>query len=384
MSEAVVAICPSCGQKYRVRPQNMGMKARCSKCGQTFKLLKEPPIDDATIFGWVTEDDPSGSSVLSGTGIFSDSFHESTQIPAHNRWVHPPPPPTPRIEMIKLEEEGATFRFSVEQLRDRDLRMSLPHRCAQCLTREDLEVHLVIWPEKVPMRDAAAIHESETRTHRNLAQLMATRGLNWFDALERINTLPPPFNEPFPFCICPHCSVFGAVRGRVVVEGRQEYCHLIIAHPSLALDFYRNNGGHDTPGYKKLLVASRQRRDNQWKSLAVGIRIKLGQWYTPRADEHFLGFYSDRDFDRTERGTAGVVLTDKRMVYRKYAALREYPLDEGGVLEIEASRSVASVEISQPNRRPAILSTTPLGASSLARSLTDLKRPWQINVTTTP
>ena len=382
MSDAVVAVCPSCSQKYRVQKANVGMRARCKRCGQPFRLLEEPPIDDETIFGWVTEDDPASKSVLGGTGLFGKTFHESTQVPAGNRWVHPPPPDHPRVSLDELNDDGAYFSFAPADLRDRDLRCSFPHRCAQCLGRDDLEMHYVLWAEKVPARDAAMITETETRTHRSLNKLVEQHGLNWFKALQPIDTLPPPFNEPFPFCVCPQCSVIGAVRGRVLMAGVSEICQIIIAHPSLALEFYRNNGGRDTPGYKKLLVASRQRRDNQWKSLAVGIRIKLGQWYRPRSDEKFLGYFTDRDFDQTERGTAGVVLTDKRLIYKKYAALREYVLDKDGTLEIEATRATASVEIQQQDRRAAILATTPLAASSLARTLSTLSKPWKINVTT--
>ena len=77
-----------------------------------------------------------------------------------------------------------------------------------------------------------------------------------------------------------------------------------------------------------------------------------------------------------------MVLTDKRLVYKKYSALREYALDHAGTLDIEATKSTANVEIVQPDRRTAILSTTPLAASSLARSLTGLKKPWKVNVAT--
>ncbi len=382
VSDAIVAICPSCSQKYRVRRDNVGQKARCKKCGQSFRILDEPPIDDETVFGWVTEDDPGGSSVLGGTGIFGSSFHESTHVPAGNRWVHPPPPPEPRVEFENLDEQGASFRFSPELLQESELRCSFPHRCVQCLGREDLEVHFVIWPEKVPAKDAALISETETRSHRTLDQLIATHGLKWFDSLERIESLPIPYSHPIAYCVCPQCSVIGAVRGRVLQDGDAETCQLIINHPSIALDFYRNNGGRNTPGYKKLLVAARQRRDNQWKSLAVGVRVRLGEWYKPKGGETFLGYYADRDFDKAERGCAGVVLTDQRLVYKKYQALRDYPLDVAGRLDIEASRSAATVEISQHNQRDSILSTTPLAASSLARSLSNLKKPWQINVAT--
>ncbi len=384
MNDPVVAVCPSCSQKYRVRSENIGMRARCKNCGQTFKLLEEPPIDDETIFGWVTEDDPAGSSVMGGTGIFGHSFHESTQVPVNNGWVHPPPPEYPRVEFEELTDQGASFTFAPAELRDRDLRCSFPHRCAQCLSREHLELHYVLWVEKVPSRDAALINETETRTHRVLSQLMSEHGLNWFAALPRLDTLPAPYNEPFPYCICPQCSVPGAVRGRVESDGPAETCRLIIAHPTIALEFYRNNGGRGTMGYKKLLVASRQRRDDQWKSLSAGVRIRIGQWFKPRGGERFLGYYSDRDSESTERGSSGLVLTDRRIIYRKSAALREYPLNRDGTLEIEANRATANVEIAQTDRRAAILSTTPLAASSLARTLSNLKTGWKINIATHP
>ncbi|HRX87728.1 MAG TPA: hypothetical protein P5572_22095 [Phycisphaerae bacterium] len=382
MADAVVAVCPSCSQKYRVDRSNIGAHARCRKCGQTFKLLEEPPIDDETIFGWVTDDDPSASSVLGGTGVVGYRFNAATQVPAHNGWVHPPPPDQPRVDFEELAEDGAYFSFAPADLRDRDLRCSFPHRCAQCLSREDLELHYVLWLEKVPPSDAALISETETRTHRILKLLMETHGLDWFNALEPLNTLPPPFKEPIPYAICPQCSVPGAVRGRVTGEGPDERCRLIIAHPTIALEFYRNNGGRGTPGYQKLLVASRQRKDNQWKALAAGVRIRINQWYHPQGGERFLGFFADRDFDRTERGTAGLVLTDRRLIYKKYAALREYALTQNGTLDIEADRAMASVEILQPDKPAAVLSTTPLAASSLARTLSSLNRNWQIQVTT--
>ncbi|NOX58297.1 MAG: hypothetical protein GXP29_05485 [Planctomycetes bacterium] len=382
MNNAIVAICPSCSQKYRVPKSNVGMRARCKGCGQPFKILDEPPIDDETIFGWVTEDDPLSSSVLGGTGLFGQTFHESTHVPVNNRWVHPAPPDLPRVDFTGFDDEGAHFTFSSRLLSDRDLRCSFPHRCAQCLIRDQLEMHLIVWREKVPGRDAAMINETETRTHRKLDELMKAHELNWFDALEPIETMPAPFKLPFAYCTCPHCSVIGAVRGRVHQHGNQETCEVIVAHPSIALDFYRNNGGRNTPGYKRLLVASRQRRDNQWKSLAVGVRIKLGEWFKPAGGENFLGYYADRDFDQSDRGMAGVVLTDKRLVYKKYAALREYCLDQQGILEIEATPSIANIDIHQNELKVSTLATTPLAASSLARTLSGMSNAWKINVET--
>ena len=376
----VVAQCPSCSQKYRVPQGRLGQRAKCKRCGQVFRILEEPPIDDDTVFGWVTQDDPAGKSVLGATGVFGGGFNSATQVPVKNGWTHPAPPDTPRVRLESVGDD-AVFRFPASALLDAGLRCSFPHRCANCLSRESLEVHLLLWLNKLPTQDVAQITESETRSHRSLSKLMADHGLGWFDALEPIRGVPAPYHLPFCYCICPQCSVIGVVKCRVDTVGDAEQCRLVITHPAIALDFYRHNGGRNTPGYQKLLVAARRRRDNQWKSLAVGVRQKLSQWYQPQTGERFLGYYADRDFD-SERGSAGLVLTDKRLVYKKFHALREYPLDRGGVLDIDATRTLANIEIIQKDQRDAILSTTPLVASSLARTLSDLKQPWQIDVST--
>jgi len=69
-------------------------------------------------------------------------------------------------------------------------------------------------------------------------------------------------------------------------------------------------------------------------------------------------------------------------VYKKYAAQRAYDLEKGGELYIEATRSMATISISQPGEREATLNSHPLAASSLAKTLTELNFPWQINVKT--
>ena len=148
------------------------------------------------------------------------------------------------------------------------------------------------------------------------------------------------------------------------------------------MEFYRNNGGRGTPGYQKLLVAGRQQRDNEWQQLPFAVRSKISQWFKLAENERFLGFYADQDFAHAERGASGLVLTDRRMVYKKYAAHREYVLDKGGEVYVEATRAVATISISQPGQREASLQSHPLAASSFARTLTDMDYSWQINVKT--
>ena len=382
MSEYTVVVCPRCAQKYRVTPDKLGGRATCKKCGQGFKIAEDPPIDDDTICGWVTEDDPASQSVLGGTGIVQAPPARPKEASTGVHWTHRPPPSLPRVAMESIDASGVQFVFPVNGLHDADLRASFPHRCVNCLSRTNLRVHLMLWATKLPRHDAVHLREMEKRTLRRLDQLMFRYKLDWFSRLESLDAFPPPFNLPMPYYSCDHCSIVGEVASRTLSRGDEEFCQIGVANLTIGLDFYRNNGGRGTPGYQRLLLAGRQQRDNEWGRLPHAVRTRLTHWYTPVDGERFLGFFADHDFTPSERGASGLVLTDKRMIYKKYAANRVFVLDKGGKINIEGSKSSAMIEISQPGEREALLRSHPTAAGSLARSLTELHYPWQVIVKT--
>ena len=382
MSDVTVVVCPRCGQKYRVPRDRLGARARCKKCSQGFRIAESNPIDDETICGWVTQDDPSSESVLGATGVVESPAPRPHEVVTRASLTQPAPPNKPRITFERIDEVGAYFEFPVELLRSSELRASFPHRCVNCLTKTDLLCHLLVWAGKLPRKDAFSLKDVESRAVRRLDDLLFRYKGNWFKHLDSLDVLPPPFNAPMPYFICEHCSSVGEITTHTLMHGDQEFCQIGIANLTIALEFYRNNGGRAAPAYQKLLVASRQQRDNEWQRLPFAVRSKVTQWFKLAQDETFLGFYADQDFAKNERGAAGVVLTDRRMVYRKYAANREYVLDKGGELYIEATKSVATISISQENQREASLNSHPLAASSLAKTLTEMDYPWKINVTT--
>ena len=381
MAEHIVVVCPSCLQKYRVTRERIGLWAVCKKCGERFKIAEGSQADEDTIFGWVTGDDPAGGSVMGSTGIFAPSAKKAGR--PLDRWRRPPPPKSPRVRFDRTDEIGAYFEFPAELLVDAELRSSFPHCCVHCLSEKDLSVHLLIWGDKLPRADALRLNETEIRTDRKLDELMKQDPVHWFDRLEPIGMLPPPFDLPFPYFVCGQCSSIGEVVCHVLNHEGIEHGQIGIANLAVAVDFYRNNGGRNEPGYQRLLTARRQQKEDQWKRMPFAVRAKISQWFTQQEGEEFLGYYADEDFSRSEAGSAGLVLTSKRMVYKKYASHREYPLTKDGKLFIEADRASAMIEISQEGERDAMLTLRPIAASSLARTLTELQRPWQVRVSTT-
>ncbi len=379
--ELIIIVCPSCSQKYRVPEHRIGQRAMCRKCGQRFRIALEAPIDEDTLFGWVMEGDPGSQSVAGSTAIFDSPVanapetRASAPIPPANR---APASAEPRILFDRIDEIGAYFEFPVEKLTDADLRKSFPLRCACCLTRKHLLVHLLIWGDKLPGKEALRLRDAEVKTVRSLSSLMSAYAENWFEQLNPVGMLPPPFSLPFPYFVCRECGCVGTVTCHILDHDGREFCQIALSNLSLAVEFYRNNGGRGTPAYNRLVEAAREQRDNQWSSLPFAVRAKISHWFTLENGETFKGYFADADFSRSEAGTAGLVLTDRRMICKKYTAIREFSLAPGGAVHIETGPSAAMVEITQPDQRTAILAATPVVAQTFVQSLNALRVPWAI------
>ncbi len=377
MAEPTVVVCPNCMQKYRVPLEHVGKRAVCKQCGERFKISVTPELDDDTICGWIAEADPGGTSVMGSTSIFAPPPGQDATT---RRRPRPSPPTSPRVRFVRVDRKGATFEFAPELLDDADFRWSFPERCIHCLNPMDLSVHLLIWGDKLPRGDALRLQEDEVHTARHLDRLVARDPDGWFEKLEPIAMLPPRFRNPFPYYVCRECSAIGEVRCQVEARDGTEHCQVTVANLTVALDFYRNNGGRGEPGYQRLLVARRQQKDNQWENLPYAVRARVSSWYTRQTDEKFLGFYADEDFSKADAGAAGLVLTDQRLVFKKYSACRDYPLRLGGRIFIEATKARATIEIAQDGKEDAVCSARPLAAGALARSLDEMSKGWDITV----
>ena len=385
MSNSIIIACPTCAQKYRVSASKIGEHAQCKKCGQRFRIETDQPVDDDTILGWVMEENSSSEqSVMGGTSIFAPKHSEESPRPKIDEWRPNPPPDRPRVRFDRIDEIGAYFEFPAAHLRHRDIRMSFPHRCIHCVTKDNLEVRLIIWTDKLPWQDAFHRKDIETKALGRLDQLLRTHQQRWIDQLEPMSVLPPPYCNPFPYFVCHNCSTVGEITVHVLRREGEEYCQIGIANLDIARRFYHNNGGGNTIGYQRLADAAKRQRDDRWQRLAFPVRRRISTWFRPHDNERFLGYFADRDFSRAEAGSAGVVLTDSRLIFKKYGTKREYDVPTGGRIEIQADKRNAVVRIMQPGVREAKLHSNPVAATHLAKSLTKLKHPWDIKVKTLP
>jgi len=371
--DVIIVACPSCSQKYRVPEAQIGQRAVCKKCGESFRIAVDSPIDEDTLFGWVMEDsDSSSESVMGSSSIFGATAAEP---PRPRRAAVPS---TPRSYLAELTDEGAHFTFPASALTDVGVRESFPLYCVHCMRRENLNVQLLVWADVLPPEQRGAAIQAERETVRPLAYLRREHGSTWADTVVPAPRFPAPFGQPFAYFVCGECRSAPPIACRVTREQSTLTCRVVLANLSLAVDFFRNNGGRDTPPYRRLLMAGRQQRDRQWTALSVDVRASVSKWFALHEGEQFLGYFADRTGGRPVTGDEGLVLTDRRIVHKSGHTLREFFLVRGGILEVQADPKWAVVTVRQGKEAAAKLTVAPLYAGSMAKSLQSLQQPWTI------
>lgn len=397
MPDPLIVECPSCSQKYRVSPSAVGQNARCAKCKTAFVVTAPAPFDEDTIVSWISEPNPNAESaaqkpdraadsVMGSTGLFHPP--EAPPPPAHDpavpRLAHdgppsqpPAEPETPSVRLARIDEEGAHFEFPVSALASEELRDAFPRKCAGCGIRHGLSIHLVYWPDLMKSQDAVHWKEYQNTPVGEWEQYSHIAGHAWLRRLPAPRHAARPFNEPFPFLICRHCHASREVQGRMVVHRSGEVCGLMIRSLATAVEFYRHNGGRHCPDYQKL-IEERDIRHDRRNELTPDVRTRLSHWFTPLPGEQFVRYFPDAEFSATEAGNAGAVLTVRRLVFKKFAAYRDYPLNQACRVEIKSGGAHATVQIMEEGHRPALLALTDANASQLVLALRSLKCRWSI------
>jgi len=266
--------------------------------------------------------------------------------------------PAKAVEPVRLEridEMGAYFEFPSDQLPDVHLRSSFPRRCVSCGCRDRLQVHLLIWTDRLPPRDQIRRQETAGQLVGSLDQFEGQSAEEFLGRLPRIRSLPSPYDLPFPYYICENCSAVGEIHTHVLLHGDKEYCQIKISNLEIAAEFLANNGGADTEDYQLLLEAWQKQKQDPWRALPLAVRNRLRQWYQPSPDEKFVDYFPDADFSKAELGLAGIVLTSKRAVYKKFAALREFELNKPASIRCTFENGRCQIEISQSGKRPAVI-----------------------------
>ncbi len=431
--------CPSCKATLKVSLAFAGKKGRCKQCGAIFRLLAAhaavaarpscpPPtrslqsllhaqeaagqaklestivdLAAASHMGLPQADDmpmmsagpPLRPGHVGETEIMDwlgnspgDQAAETDEGVSKVRETMVPPPRKSASFPVRLghvDSMGAFFLFSPSLLLDERFRLSFPQKCAVCGTQASLQVHLVFWPAMLPhSADVGFRTQKEPpRTGGKVVELRSLAGKSasaFLDALGRINVLPEPYCLPFPYYICRLCSPAGAVVTdvRTINQVGQQECELGICSLPRAEEFATAVCGPDCPDALTIRHAFRQRGGDPWQMTPLAVQTRIRKWYRPDKNERFLAFIPDADFARTEDGSAGLVLTDGRILYYRQGNLVDIPLGQTLTIARVNDGPKLSLHILSSEGRHANMVTTAASAEKLRHCLVQqgIKAKW--------
>jgi len=368
--------CPACSARLDVSEKFLGRRGRCKRCGNVFTIevsldvADAPPGDiEGSVMSWLGDGPPIGSASQASPAAARPNVKAP---PAASPAAAPAPAGKSRDEAIRLghvDDMGAFFLFTPELLRDPDFRASFPQRCLLCGSDHGLSVHLVLWSSKLPFRGQFGTHTSTSCNVFELAKLGRPAGHDLLGMLQPVANLPEPYSLPFPYYVCRSCSAVGALVTDVRHTGEREICELGFYSMKVAEDFLLAYCGPKCPTLKQLRKAMGTRKGDAWQALPLAVRSRIRQWYQAAEGERFVAYVSDNEFAKTEAGMAGVVVTDRRMVFHKFSATLEAPFQEPIAVRQVDKGGAVELRMAFPEGKEAKLAVDEFGASSLREHL---------------
>ncbi len=378
----VMIHCESCRAQLRVPSSAAGRKARCPQCGERFTVPAMQELLEETITGWIVQDvdevisnrtqekleelrpqneaerravtrKRAAAAALTRAG---GSSATATAPPGRHRRPEPPPSrpahashetmvaekvetpttgyptnlkindPIPHLVVHKVSPGGVRFAFDSVWLEHEGFRASMPVRCVFSgnADRSRLLARAMIFTDRSTAENPSdkmitATHEVRNIGDRETRQIMA--------AMDTIQSMPGAFALPVPYYLhekyAAHvlqCRTHTRSSGGIT-------CDVLIPDAVCALEWLARVNGICGKEYELLQRDVSMLHGDAWRDLPETTRQRLAQWCRLRPHEVFEEYFPDADLARADDGLAGVVLTDKRLVFCKYHHRGQVRLD---------------------------------------------------------
>ncbi len=358
--------CPACETLLAVPPDSTGKFARCGKCRHRFQVPQESESS-------LSEDDVL--TLLGGQEDEVDLETES-QLPestdsSMSTFAATSGAPVATMHILKIRANGVLVDFPAEYLLDKHFRCSMPRTCMCCGTRANLLPHLVRFIPRAEADTAGRRQEVSLVIKDPTLQRLDNMAL--LDRLPEVPNALPPADHPMPYWLCDRCRDVGIVSGQIKVdpETQQGTCWLFIRSPRRCEEFVRAAAaGESVPGLDKLHELNEAGKDNPWDLVGESVKHRLEQWYRPEGDEQFLGYVPDRDHNRTEDGMAGIIVSNKRLIFHSQRRHMESKADEPLKLLLAMTRDAGELHIHTPAWEIKRMKVDREGIRGLRRALT--------------
>lgn len=242
--------------------------------------------------------------------------------------------PRPHLAVLEINQSGVKFAFDSIWLDLIAFRASMPMRgvFGGNNTREDLRARPMVWAD----RSGAVIRsvsDVETRYEQPLLANWNHRDI--INAMGIIEGLPRPFCNPMPYFVDKYhlnmslnCCTFKRPDGGLT-------CEVIIANGDVAMEWLRNVNGMCGPEFEALQRELQIIHSDRWALLPEQVRQRVTVWCRFQTRERFELYLNDAEMASRDAGLAGLVVTDRRMIYHKFHHNGQVDLASPGTLIVK-------------------------------------------------
>lgn len=243
----------------------------------------------------------------------------------------------PKLTVLHVAPMGVKFQFPCRLLTHPQFRLSMPVQCV--FSGEDNRKNLIARPmlfmdqclsKTLTLEDITSSHEWHELGDRHPRE--------WTRQMGRLEKMTAPFDQPMPYYVSTryahlglHCETQG--------HGDNCVCEVLIPDGQTAIQWMMRVNGVCGSDFERLEYEVSLLHGSDWKSLDERCRQRLSVWCKLRPHEQFRVYYNDADFNRSDAGFAGLVLTDKRLLFCKYHTRGKIPLDTDRVTLVASTET---------------------------------------------
>ncbi len=271
--------------------------------------------------------------------------NEPTQYPTQLN----PSQPRPYLVVRAVGIEGVRIAFDAQWLKHEVFRTSMPMRCA--FSGDDdtgnLMARAMIFHNK-HLGDETPLHSLETRHELHVASNPSPRGI--VRAMGRLDGFNEPFDLPMLFYVSTKAASNSLQATAHTIALGSSACEVMLPNHRTALEWIERVNGRCGPEYALLKTDIARYASDAWRSMSDKVRQRIGVWCRFERGETFKLYLNDADFTSNDAGLAGVVVTDRRLIYHKYRRSRSISLNQDALLHVATDAKVARLTLQSMGR----------------------------------
>lgn len=294
--------------------------------------------------------DRMGGSMVDGLSIAAS---DRDAAPAEYEQNLHPSLDRPHLVVRRVSVDGVLLAFDAKWLHHERFRFSVPVRSAFNgeSDRSKLTARPMVFLDAVedPAPRARPIElryeEEEVRPEDTPEAICGRMGC--------LHNLRSPFDRPIVYYAHDDDAVPAmSCRVRALGDERDvQACEVLVPHGWVAVDWLAAVNGRCGEDFARLSAEVEGSGQTAWDAVPQKVRSRMEPWCNFQRGERFLAYFNDPDFTSNEKGLAGVVVTDKRLIYHKYRRLRSVSLHSAATLHLRKDGSVTRLTVTAGERR---------------------------------